>query len=103
MWRAKHKVRCSVHATGKASRFLNETALVRGTSEYNPRGFRQVLAPQKSFLIHERGTGMRSDHLIVAGFAALLVAGVASAQGNPQRPGRGEMPPGQQAAPAQGE
>src|SRR5271170_3641415 len=46
---------------------------------------------------------MRLNHLIVAGLTALLVAGVASAQSDPQRSGRGEMPPGQQAPPSQAE
>jgi carboxypeptidase C (cathepsin A) len=46
---------------------------------------------------------MRLSNTIVGALTTLLVAGVAAAQGNPQRPGRGEMVPGQQAASAQNE
>lgn len=40
---------------------------------------------------------MRLNQITLAGFTALFLAASASAQGNPQRPGRPEMPPGQQA------
>jgi len=36
---ARHKGCPSVHATGKASLFLNETVLPRGPSDYNPSVF----------------------------------------------------------------
>jgi carboxypeptidase C (cathepsin A) len=46
---------------------------------------------------------MRLKRLIVVGFTALVVASIASAQSDPQRPGRGEMALAQQAPPSAAE
>lgn len=44
---------------------------------------------------------MRLNQIILSGFSALFLAASLSAQSNPQRPGRPEMPPGQQPQPGQ--
>src|SRR5271166_4460296 len=59
---------------------------------------RPTFKSKKKLSYSRKGQGMRLNNTIVGALITLLVAGVAAAQGNPQRPGRGEMPPGQAAS-----